>query len=41
MKDVTRGLPRVVEPVEARHPRDKAVIIEVDNRKAAVLLFQS
>ncbi|HUP49484.1 MAG TPA: DNA-directed RNA polymerase subunit beta', partial [Thermoanaerobaculia bacterium] len=29
-KDITGGLPRVVELFEARHPRDKAVITEVD-----------
>ena len=29
-KDMTGGLPRVVELFEARHPRDKAVITEVD-----------
>ncbi|PYQ33350.1 MAG: DNA-directed RNA polymerase subunit beta' [Acidobacteria bacterium] len=29
-KDITGGLPRVVELFEARHPRDKAVISEVD-----------
>jgi DNA-directed RNA polymerase subunit beta' len=29
-KDVTGGLPRVVELFEARHPRDKAVITEFD-----------
>ncbi|HVR43352.1 MAG TPA: DNA-directed RNA polymerase subunit beta' [Thermoanaerobaculia bacterium] len=29
-KDITGGLPRVVELFEARHPREKAVITEVD-----------
>jgi DNA-directed RNA polymerase subunit beta' len=29
-KDITGGLPRVVELFEARHPREKAVISEVD-----------
>ncbi|MCU1245960.1 MAG: rpoC, partial [Acidobacteria bacterium] len=29
-KDITGGLPRVVELFEARHPRDKSVITEVD-----------
>jgi DNA-directed RNA polymerase subunit beta' len=29
-KDITGGLPRVVELFEARHPRDKAIITEVD-----------
>jgi DNA-directed RNA polymerase subunit beta' len=29
-KDITSGQPRVVELFEARHPRDKAVITEVD-----------
>src|SRR5438874_3315041 len=29
-KDITGGLPRVVELFEARHPRDKAIISEVD-----------
>jgi len=29
-KDITGGLPRVVELFEARHPRDKAVITEVE-----------
>ncbi|MEA2417277.1 MAG: DNA-directed polymerase subunit beta, partial [Thermoanaerobaculia bacterium] len=29
-KDITGGLPRVVELFEARHPRDKAVISEVE-----------
>src|SRR5438128_1994132 len=29
-KDITGGLPRVVELFEARHPREKAVIYEVD-----------
>ncbi|MGK2859526.1 MAG: DNA-directed RNA polymerase subunit beta' [Thermoanaerobaculia bacterium] len=31
-KDITGGLPRVVELFEARHPRDKAIITEVDGR---------
>ncbi len=31
-KDITGGLPRVVELVEARRPRDHAVISEVDGR---------
>ena len=30
VKDITGGLPRVVELFEARHPREKAVITEVD-----------
>jgi DNA-directed RNA polymerase subunit beta' len=29
-KDITGGLPRVVELFEARHPREKAIITEVD-----------
>src|SRR5437868_8330847 len=29
-KDITGGLPRVVELFEARHPRDKSIISEVD-----------
>ena len=29
-KDITGGLRRVVQLFEARHPRDKAVITEVD-----------
>jgi DNA-directed RNA polymerase subunit beta' len=29
-KDITGGLPRIVELFEARHPREKAVITEVD-----------
>jgi DNA-directed RNA polymerase subunit beta' len=29
-KDITGGLPRIVELFEARHPREKAVISEVD-----------
>jgi DNA-directed RNA polymerase subunit beta' len=30
MKDITGGLPRVVELFEARHPRDKVVITPLD-----------
>ncbi|RTK92361.1 MAG: DNA-directed RNA polymerase subunit beta' [Rickettsiales bacterium] len=31
-RDITGGLPRVTELVEARHPKDHAVIAEVDGR---------
>ncbi len=31
-KDITGGLPRVVEVFEARHPKDAAIISEIDGR---------